>query len=174
MPSLDVAVLHSVSQKQVGQHAPLLRPDVDAGVTDLQLARSVGRRVMDTARLVVADAIAVPRSILENHPQGSELFRIRIPALRCFGRRIDSRLNGFWALGTHSLDEALLVGGVCLRPFESGDQLGMGNRLIHRGFPFSKAPFSAHFLGICEADGHRHTESNKPLPQVHFYARNLA
>lgn len=103
----------------------------------------------------------MPRSILENHPQRSELFRIRIPALRCFGCGINCRLNGFWALGADSLDEALLVGGVSLRPFESGDQLGMGNRLIHRGFPFSKVPFSARYFGVvCEADSHRHTEPN--------------
>lgn len=95
----------------------------------------------------MADAIAVPRSILENHPQRSELFRIRIPALRCFGCRINSRLNGFWALGADSLDESLLVGGVSLRPFESGDQLGMGNRLIHRGFHLLKCHFQRVTLG---------------------------
>lgn len=123
----------------------------------------------------MADAIAVPRSILENHPQRSELFRIRIPALRCFGCRINSRLNGFWALGADSLDESLLVGGVSLRPFESGDQLGMGNRLIHRGFPFSKVPFSARYFGVvCEADSHRHQNPTSPTPRVHFYGCHLA
>lgn len=108
----------------------------------------------------MADAIAVPRSILENHPQRSELFRIRIPALRCFGCRINSRLNGYWALGTDSLDEALLVGGVSLRPFESGDQLGMGNRLIHRGFHLLKCYFSALLWGGLRGYSHRHTEPN--------------
>lgn len=116
----------------------------------------------------MADAIAVPRSILENHPQRSELFRIRIPALRCFGRRINSRLNGFWALGAGSLDEALLVGGVSLRPFESGDQLGMGNRLIHRGFPFSKVPFSARYFLGWSARPHPPAHRAQPAPHPGF------
>jgi hypothetical protein len=43
-------------------------------------------QMMGCARSTIEEhAIAVPRSILENHPQRSELFRIRIPALRCFG-----------------------------------------------------------------------------------------
>ena len=76
---------------------------------------------------------AVPRSIQENYPQLGELLRISIPAFGCFGGRIHSRLDGLGALGCYSLDKPLLVGGVCLRPFEGGDQLGMGNVLIHRG-----------------------------------------
>lgn len=88
-----------------------------------------------------------PRSIRESHPQLGELLRISIPAFGCFGGRIHSRLDGLGALGCYSLDQPLLVGGVCLRPFVSGDQLGMGNVLIHRGFPLAKVPFSAHFPG---------------------------
>ena len=79
----------------------------------------------------------MPLSILKNHAQRSELFRIRIPALRCFGCRIDSRLDGLGAFCCNSLDQRLLVGNVCLRPFECADQFSMGrNGMVHKGLLF--------------------------------------
>jgi hypothetical protein len=121
----------------------------------LMLVPVVGLLVSDAAELLQhsdkggggSRCYPKPRSIRESHPQLGELLRISIPAFGCFGGRIHSRLDGLGALGCYSLDQPLLVGGVCLRPFVSGDQLGMGNVLIHRGFPLAKVPFSAHFPG---------------------------
>lgn len=106
--------------------------------------------------------IALSCSFLQNNPQRGELCRIRIPALHCFGCRIDSRLNSFRALGSNGLDQSLLVGGVCLRPFVSGDQLGMGNRWGHRRFPISKsAIFGAFHEGHRDTQGHAVTQRQK-------------
>jgi len=98
-----------------------------------------GSAVLQRAPCAVeADSFALPHSILERDPERRELGRIRIPALRCFGSCVNSRLDGFWALGCNRFDQRLLVGSVCLGSFERADQIRMGKVLVHGGLLFVK------------------------------------
>ena len=93
-----------------------------------------GSAVLQRAPCAVeADGFALPHSILEHDPTRRELGCIRISALRCFGSCVNSRLDGFWALGCNRFDQRLLVGSVCLRSFERADQIRMGKVLVHGG-----------------------------------------
>ncbi len=81
---------------------------------------------------VAGCAATEPRSILEAHPQEIELFCIRIPAFSCLCSGINGRLNGLEPLFFNSFDQSEFVSSIKLRPPEGGDELGMGNRLIHK------------------------------------------
>ena len=61
-----------------------------------------------------------------------ELFCVRIPAFFCFCGCFHGRLNGLGPFFCNSFDQSGLVRSICLRPLESGDEFGMGNKLIHK------------------------------------------
>ena len=73
-------------------------------------------------------------SIFEAHPQDIQLLGIRIPAFSCLCSGFDSRLNGLGPFIFKRLDQSEFVSGIYLRSPESGDEFGMGNRLIHKDF----------------------------------------
>ena len=62
-----------------------------------------------------------PSSIIEDYPQGAQLFRIRIPAFLSSCSGIDGRLNGLGAFFCNRFYQSELVRNIRLRPLESGD-----------------------------------------------------
>ena len=73
-----------------------------------------------------------PRSILEAHPQGIELFCIRISAFSGLCSGLYGRLNGLGPFFINSFDQSGFVSSIYLRPSERGDEFGMGKGLIHK------------------------------------------
>lgn len=61
------------------------------------------------------------RSILEVHPQITQLFRKRIPALRRLGRSFSGGLNGLGAFVGSRFDQPEFVGRISLGPLECGN-----------------------------------------------------
>ena len=86
--------------------------------------------------VVVSRAATEPFSILENHPEDIELLCIRIPAFSCFYSGLDGRLNGLGPLIFSSFDQSEFASCFYLGSPESGDEFGMGSRLIHKDFIF--------------------------------------
>ena len=81
---------------------------------------------------VVGRAGTEPRSILEAHPQGIELFRIRIPSFSGLCRSFEGRLNGLGSFFINRFNQSEFVRSIYLRPPVSGDEFGMGKGLIHK------------------------------------------
>lgn len=81
------------------------------------------------------------RSVLEGHAQRRQLSRKGIPASGCFLCCVDGRLNRLGPLGGKRLDQARLVSGICLCPFVGGNELGVGEGLVHKDFFIESAIF---------------------------------
>ena len=70
--------------------------------------------------------------VLQENPQNTQLFCIRIPAFCSLCSSVDSRLNGLGAFLCNRFDQSKFVGSICLRSPEGGDEFGMGNGWIHK------------------------------------------
>lgn len=81
---------------------------------------------------VVGRAGSEPCLILEAHPQGIQLFCVRIPAFSCLCSGFDGRLNGLGSFFFNRFDQSEFLSSFQLRPSESGEEFGMGKGWIHK------------------------------------------
>ncbi len=76
-------------------------------------------------------AAAKAHSILQIYPQCMQFFCKRISAFCGLASCFNSRLNRLGAFVCSGFDQPRLVRSIGLRPFESGNEFGMGDGLIH-------------------------------------------